>query len=131
MIDLRNVKEIGKVGPDWARGCKECKYGIVLAPEITGACELYLERLVQALDKQITFCECQAGTRYRDYLLSRRQFLLAEARNDYRMSAFAAKSTHPDIESARYAILESYGAAKAPSIRYVESEAQPVEAVAA
>lgn len=105
---------------DWARGCAKCKHGIVSAPELTRACELYMERLIQALDKQIIFCECDAGTRYRAYLLNRRQVLLEEARRSPFMQQHAARLTHPEIDAARNAILHSYEMAKPPTVRYVE-----------
>lgn len=105
---------------DWARGCPDCKFGIVSAPELTGACELYLERLIQALDKQVEFCKCKAGTRQRSYLLNRRQMLIEEARTHPLMQQYAQQLTHPDIEIARHAIMHSYEMAKVPTVRYVE-----------
>lgn len=109
-------------GNHWGRGCKECKYGLVSAPELTGACEVYLERLVQAIDKQLTFCACQAGTRYHVFLLNRFQFLKEEARKDGRMSHFSKMNSHPDIESARRAMDSSYGMLKMPTIRWTGEE---------
>jgi len=90
----------------WGRGCDKCKYGIVMAPELTGACSLHLERMVQALSKQIIFCECQAGTRYRVFLLNYRQKLIEEARHDKRMAQSANGLTHPEIEWAKVKIGE-------------------------
>lgn len=113
----------------WARGCDKCKNGIAQAPELTGACELYLERLVQAVDGDITFCDCQAGTRYRVFLLNRFQFLKEEARKDHRMTSFVEKKSHPDIDGARHAMHASYGMVKSPPIRWVGDEplAPPVD----
>lgn len=76
------TKDIADFAPSWARGCDACACGIVLAPELTGAAPLYLERLVQAIDGDITFCTCQAGQRYRVSLLNRRQQVLEQARQD-------------------------------------------------
>lgn len=115
---------------DWARGCDKCKFGIASAPELTGACELYLERLVQAIDGDITFCDCKAGVRFRVFLLNRFQFLKEEARKDSRMASFVEKKSHPDIEIARRAMASSYGMVKVPPIRWVdrsEPVAPPVE----
>lgn len=109
-------------GNHWGRGCESCKFGLASAPELTGACETYLERLVQAIDGDLTFCTCQAGTRYRAYLLNRFQFLKEETRKDGRMAAFVAMNSHPDIETARRAMNSSYGMLKMPTIRWVDSE---------
>lgn len=106
----------------WANGCEKCNRGIVSAPELTGACETYLERLVQAVDGDITFCECKAGIRYRVFLLNRYRFLVEEAKRDERMKVFAAKKSHPDIEAARNSIAQSYGMLKAPPIHWVNAD---------
>ena len=88
----------------WARGCSHCRYGVVSAPELTRACDLHMERLVQAMNKSIEFCDCKAGTRYHVYLKNRYRILIEEARreapNDARMMTAAAKGSHPDIEIA-------------------------------
>lgn len=100
----------------WAAGCDKCQYGIVAAPELTGACELYLERLVQALAKEIVFCDCQAGTRYRAFLLNRRQKLIEEAKCHPLMVDYAKRGTHLDIEVARIVITNSYTMGAMPTI---------------
>lgn len=110
-----NLKEIASNGPAHARGCPSCNCGIVLAPELTGAAPLYLERLVQAIDGDITFCTCQAGKAYRVSLLNRRQKLIEEARQDTRMVESAREKTHPDIENARLA-MSVVLAARTPTI---------------
>lgn len=92
----------------WAAGCPQCKYGVVSAPELTGAVELHMERLVQHIAGDITYCTCQAGTRYKVYLLNRRQKLIEEARRDARMGDAAKRLTHPDIEIAMHNIGNSY-----------------------
>lgn len=109
-------------GSHWGRGCKECKCGLVGAPELTGACEVYLERLVQAIDGDLEFCACQAGTRYRAFLANRFLFLKGEAKRDRRMAQFVAQNSHPDIESARRAMDGSYGMLKMPTIRWAGEE---------
>lgn len=111
---------------NWAMGCPKCRYGIAAAPELTGSCELYLERLVQAMNGDITFCECKAGIRYRSGLLNRRQVLLEEAKRDPRMAAHAERKSHPDIEQAQRALAQSYTMLKTPPIRWVDAS-QPIE----
>lgn len=112
----------------WANGCSKCAYGIVEAPELTGACELYLERLAQAINGDIIFCECVAGKNYRAFLLNRHKFLLSEARSKPNLAWFAERKTHPDIESALRVMSESY--VKAPPIRWDGAESiAPPEAV--
>ena len=102
----------------WPRGCTNCKYGIVAAPELTGAVSLYLERMVQMIDGDVTFCTCQAGTRYRSALLNRRQALIEEAKRHQDMTEAARKGTHPEIEGARRAMLESFGMTRVPTVHY-------------
>lgn len=101
---------------EWAGGCDKCKYGIVSSPTMTGACNLYLERLVQFIGKQIDFCTCQAGIRYRVHLQNVRQKLIEEARKDPRMVEYAKRLTHPEIEMAEWQITASYLMMPAPTI---------------
>lgn len=83
-----NLKELCDNGPDWASGCPLCKFGIVAAPALVGAAvPLYLQRIVQAIDGDITFCGCQAGKSYRVSLLNRRQEILERARQDMKITA--------------------------------------------
>lgn len=79
-----SLKAIMDNGPAWAKGCPSCTHGIVRAPELTGATALYLERLVQAVDGDVVFCTCQAGTRYRVALLNCRQQIIEQQRRDLR-----------------------------------------------
>lgn len=58
----------GAFGNDWARGCDKCKFGVASSAPLTGATNLYLERLVQAQDGDLTFCTCRAGHMQRQYL---------------------------------------------------------------
>lgn len=81
----------------WSFGCSQCRFGIVAAGDLTGITELHLERLVQALAKEIEFCDCLAGRCYRAFLLNRRQKLIEEARKDKRMQGDATRLTHPEI----------------------------------
>lgn len=102
----------------WARGCPQCKYGILSAPELTGAGSLYLERLVQAIDGDLQFCTCRAGERYKNALRNRLLALRSEAKRDKRMASFVERNTHPDIESTRHAMQNKTGYVKAPRIRW-------------
>lgn len=116
------LKAISDNGPAWARGCPKCEFGLISAPELTGACELHMERLCQAINKQLTFCDCQAGTRYRVFLLNRRQKLLEEARQDPRMQEQARRLSHPDIDVAQARINKSYEYAPAPTVHLDDVE---------
>lgn len=53
---------------DWARGCPNCKFGIVVAPDIVAALPLHESRAVQAAEDMILFCDCRAGHMYRQGL---------------------------------------------------------------
>lgn len=117
----RDVKAIVDLVPEWAAGCPNCTHGIVSAPELTGACSLHLERIVQHMAGDITYCTCQAGTRYRVYLLNRRQKLIEEARRDPRMAAQAARLSHPDLDIAAAHVGSSYRGL--PSMRFEPQEA--------
>lgn len=118
MRDIRgrylDTKPIEDNGPTWARGCPACTCGIVSAPELTGASSLYLERLVQAIDGDITFCVCQAGQSYRVSLLNRRQEIIEQARRDAKATAIVGTSNPIDI--ARAAI-QTAQAQRVPTMR--------------
>lgn len=55
-------------GPDWARGCDQCSFGIVAAPDIVSALPMHESRAVQAHEDMILFCDCKAGLLYRQCL---------------------------------------------------------------
>jgi len=95
------TKRIEDIVPLWARGCDACTNGIVLAPELTGAVSLYLERLVQAIDQDITFCTCRAGVAYRSSLLNRRMEILERAKREAKGSMV---NNGTEIDTARGAI---------------------------
>jgi hypothetical protein len=80
-----SLKEIAENGPTWAKGCTSCQFGIVAAPDLTHAAPLYMERLVQAIDGDITFCACQAGQRYRVSLLNRNRAITSQDKVDERI----------------------------------------------
>ncbi len=127
-----DVLTIATSGPAWAKGCERCAYGIVASPEVTGAVEFYLERVVQAVDGDLTFCTCKAGERYRLSLLNRHRKLIEDAKKDGRMGEAASRKSHPDIENARAAMLESHGKmARVPTVHFesVPTPAAQAEAV--
>jgi membrane protein implicated in regulation of membrane protease activity len=82
--NYRSLKEITDNGPDHAAGCPLCQFGIVAAPDLSGVVPLYLERLVQAIDDELTFCGCQAGKHYRVSLRNRRQIMLEQIKQNGR-----------------------------------------------
>lgn len=103
----------------WAVGCDKCRFGIVAAPQLTRICPLYLERMVQMIAGDISFCTCQAGQYYPVSLMNRRQQLIEEARQDKTMRSHAMRSTHPEIEWAQMRVADAYAAMKPPTIRLV------------
>lgn len=125
---MKRVKDTLPHNPenDWARGCEKCKFGIASAPELTGAATLHLERLVQAIDGDVTFCTCKAGVRYQNYLRNRLLILRGEAKRDRRMASYAERGTHPDIEATRQAMLTRVEFVKVPPIRWVGTHDYPV-----
>lgn len=80
-----NVKAITDIGPAWAKGCTACTFGIVSAPELTQAAPIFLERIIQALDGDITFCTCQAGQSYRVALRNRHRAIIEQDKRDARI----------------------------------------------
>ncbi len=71
----QDTKTIVDNGPLWARGCALCTNGLVGAPPLRGVDTVSMERLAQAMLHELTFCTCQAGTRYHSCLLNREQEL--------------------------------------------------------
>lgn len=110
----------------WARGCPSCTFGIVAAPELTGAVSLHMERLVQHIAGDIEYCACHAGVCCQSNLKNIRQRLIEEARRDPRMAMQAKRLTHPDVEAAQAKVADSYAYAPTPPIRFVEPPAPPL-----
>jgi hypothetical protein len=63
-------KDLDTAGaPEWAWGCGKCRYGIVRNDlPLGGAVPHYLQRTVQAKDRAIVLCTCQAGQAMRSLL---------------------------------------------------------------
>lgn len=57
-------------GPEWAHGCENCEYGLIVAPELRRELPLNVseQRSAQAAEGMLIFCECKAGQMYRQYL---------------------------------------------------------------
>ena len=123
-----SLKDIAANGPSWAKGCAHCTGGVMSAPDLTGAAPLYMERMVQHLDKSLTLCDCRAGRAYYASLGNRYRKLVEEARQDKRMTEWAARRSHPDIEAARLAVHAAYELAKPPTIHYEETPSEAVHA---
>ena len=66
-----------KHGPSWALGCEKCTHGLISSVPLTGRDSIYMERMVQAIDGMVEFCDCQAGHMYRQFL--RRQYKTVSA----------------------------------------------------
>jgi hypothetical protein len=117
-----STKVIADNGPSWAAGCANCTCGIV-TPELSGACSLYLERMVQAIEsKGAIFCTCRAGVAARSNLLNRRQRLIEEARK-MPLAREHGYDSSPEIEIAKQKIAAAR-AANVPTMHY-EGERVP------
>ena len=58
--------------PAWAKGCGKCVNGLIDPPPVTCAdTSVYLVRVYQAANERLTFCDCEAGQAYRQYLKER------------------------------------------------------------
>ena len=55
--------------PDGMRGCDRCTFGLINPPPLNIAAATYITRTVQASLGELTFCACEAGQRYRRYLI--------------------------------------------------------------
>jgi hypothetical protein len=116
---MKQVEITTPAAPHWAYGCEHCKYGIKSAPALTGACEIYLERLVQAIERTLVFCECTAGQKYRSYLLHTRARLIREAQHAKNMGDYGKRNTHPEIEWAQARMLGGFEmATSVPTIHF-------------
>jgi hypothetical protein len=104
-VESKDITEVMRnAGVDWSAGCGKCRCGYLSAPELTRAADLWVERLVQHIDGEITYCDCRAGQAAQKHCGNRWEALLREARTDANMSAYSEKYSHPEIEIARDAI---------------------------
>jgi hypothetical protein len=112
------------LGPEWASGCERCKFGVVNAPDLTGAVSVSMERMVQAIESNgRIFCTCRAGVAARSNLKNRKQMLIEEAK----MMPLAREHGYdsaPDIEIAKQKVAE----ARAKSVPTVHFEGERVTA---
>jgi hypothetical protein len=117
-----STKVIADNGPSWASGCPSCKFGIVKA-ELTGACEFYLERMVQALETRgAVFCTCRAGETARNHMRNLRLRRIEEARK-IPLAREHGYDSSPEIEIAKQKIAAAR-AANVPTMRF-EGERVP------
>lgn len=100
-----DLKTIAANGPEWARGCPQCSFGIKAAMPLTGATDLMTERIAQMDMGLVEFCGCQAGQAYKRRVTAYRDQLIDEACKNPQMSRQAMRASHPDIDNAREAIL--------------------------
>lgn len=71
---MRSLSEIDQTtthGPDWAKGCGICCFGLLSPPAIKGHAPLHEERLAQHRAGQLSFCDCQAGQFRRAFTMKR------------------------------------------------------------
>lgn len=126
-------KPITENGPTYAKGCAQCTFGIVAAPALTQAVPLYLERLIQAIDGDITFCACQAGQSYRTSLLKRHKTVTEQDKAAMRIvthkTAGSEQALNPDntlrIDSALEIARNAVNFARAKSVPTIHFEAVP------
>jgi hypothetical protein len=106
------------LGPEWASGCPSCEFGIVHT-DLTGAVNLYLERIVQANEsKGAIFCGCRAGVAARSNLRNVIQSRIEEARRGTEPGARVA-TTHSDITIAKQKVAEAR-AKSVPTVHFDE-----------
>lgn len=126
-IDLEgDTLVISKKGTEWALGCPECRFGIVNSPELTRACELYMERLVQHADGEITYCKCRAGEAAHKRSQQYWAMLLVDARTDADLVEAARRDTHPQIEIARDRIHLARAEGEMPDAPPIHLDSAPV-----
>jgi hypothetical protein len=100
-----DTKTVADNSPKWAQGCDKCKYGIVDAMPLTRVTDLMTERVAQMDMGMIQFCNCQAGQAYHRNVTAYRDKLIDEACKHPQMARQAMRASHPDIDSAREAIM--------------------------
>jgi hypothetical protein len=109
---------IDELGPEWAKGCDRCEYGIANAPDLTGAVTFYLERWVQSHEsKGRIFCDCQAGEAQRTNMRKLAARRIEEARNLPLAREWGAGDVVPELEIAKAKVAEAR-AKNIPSMHY-------------
>lgn len=87
-------------GPEWARGCEACEYGLVVAPEFVPMLNVSEGRAIQMDEGMIEFCNCRAGHMYRQYLRRVLTSINMESRRNYRHFVLAARVPTMHMETA-------------------------------
>jgi hypothetical protein len=72
---------------------------------LTRVTDLMTERVVQMDMGTIQFCDCQAGAAYKRSVTVYRDKLIDEACKNPMMAMAARRASHPDIDSAREAMM--------------------------
>jgi hypothetical protein len=108
---------IDELGPEWAKGCERCEYGITNAPDLTGAVSVSMERMVQAIESNgRIFCTCRAGVAARSNLKNRKQRLIEEAKT-MPLAREHGYNSAPDIEIAKQ-LIDKARAKSVPTMHY-------------
>lgn len=97
---MASLKEYQPSGPEWARGCESCEYGLVVAPEIAPLLNTSEGRAMQMDEGMIEFCNCRAGHMYRQYLRRVLNSLSWEARKYMREFVISARVPTVHYEAA-------------------------------
>lgn len=88
-------------GPEWARGCEWCSFGIVYSPALS--VNLPLSEARRAAVSDTIFCQCKAGVTYEQFL--RGQVRGAKGPGDHPGAAAtgdgARDGTLPDISKTQ------------------------------
>jgi hypothetical protein len=100
-----DTKTVADNSPAWANGCTKCKFGVVDSMPLTRVTDLMTERVVQMDMGTIQFCDCQAGAAYKRSVTVYRDKLIDEACKNPMMAMAARRASHPDIDSAREAMM--------------------------
>lgn len=85
-----SLNEFQVSGPDWAKGCEGCQFGLAVAPEIVTMLQLHEQRAVQMDEGLIEFCDCRAGFMYRQYLRKVFNAMSMETKKNVRHFVLAA-----------------------------------------
>lgn len=88
---MASLNEFQVNGPEWAKGCEGCQFGLAVAPEIIPMFNLPEQRAVQMDEGLIEFCNCRAGFMYRQHLRKVLNGLSLESRKNIRAFVLAER----------------------------------------
>lgn len=95
---MPSLSEFQVDGPEWAKGCEACTYGMVVAPPIIGSLPLYEQRAIAHGEDMILYCDCRAGHMARQHLRKLYAALPLESLKNLRehfLSSLPVPSIHP------------------------------------